>query len=424
MLIIKDTTKKIPYIRGVTPMNYDQIIKDTIKLNNSKIVMLVMDGVGDLRSPEFHNKTPLEYAHTPNLDKLASQSALGRSIPILPGITPGSGPGHLGLFGYDPLQITIGRGVLEAVGIGFNLQSGDVAARCNFSTMNEQGRITDRRAGRISTEITEALCEKLKSIKEIDGVEIIIEPGKGHRFVTVFRSKDKEIGALINDTDPLEEGKTPLTAEGQNSQSQFLAEVINKFVQQGYTLLKNEHPANSFLLRGVASKPKIPMMRDKYLLESAAIAAYPMYRGIASLLGMTLLPAADSIEELFQTYVENRHKYDFFFIHVKGTDQAGEDGDFDAKVSCIEKVDKALPILLEHIPDVLAITGDHSSPCAMRSHSWHPVPTLIHGPFAGADDVQFFHENACNQGSLGFFESKYLMGFLLSNAKRLDKYGA
>ncbi|AOT71379.1 2,3-bisphosphoglycerate-independent phosphoglycerate mutase [Geosporobacter ferrireducens] len=405
-------------------MNYDQVIKETIKSNNSKIVMLVMDGVGDLRSPKFHNKTPLEYAQTPNLDKLAAVSALGRSIPILPGITPGSGPGHLGLFGYDPLQIAIGRGVLESIGIGFDLKNGDVAARCNFATMNEHGRITDRRAGRIPTEITEILCQKLKSIKEIDGVEIIIEPGKGHRFVTVFRSKEKEIGALINDTDPLEEGKAPLAAKGQNSQSEFLAKVINKFVHLGYDLLKNEHSANAFLLRGIASKPKIPTMRDKYLLESAAIAAYPMYRGIASLLGMTLLPAGDSIEGLFQSYIENRHKYDFFFIHVKGTDQAGEDGDFDSKVSCIEKVDKSLPILLEHIPDVLTITGDHSSPCAMRSHSWHPVPTLIHGPFTGADDVQFFHENACNQGSLGFFESKYLMGILLSNAKRLDKFGA
>lgn len=405
-------------------MHYDQIIRDTVKSNNSKIVMLVMDGVGDIRSPKFHNKTPLEYAYTPNLDRLASESSLGRCIPILPGITPGSGPGHLGLFGYDPLQVTIGRGVLEAVGIGFDLKNGDVAARCNFATMNEQGRITDRRAGRISTEITESLCQKLKTIHEIDGVEIIIEPGKGHRFVTVFRSKAKEIGALINDTDPLEEGKSPITAKGTNPPSEFLAGVINKFVQQGYDLLKDEHPANAFLLRGIASKPKIPTMRDKYLLESAAIATYPMYRGIASLLGMTLLPASDSIEGLFETYLEYRHKYDFFFIHVKGTDQAGEDGDFDAKVSCIEKVDRALPILLEHAPDVLAITGDHSSPCAMRSHSWHPVPLLIHGPFAGADDVAFFHENACNQGSLGVFESKYLMGLLLSNAKRLDKYGA
>ncbi|MFZ5967586.1 MAG: 2,3-bisphosphoglycerate-independent phosphoglycerate mutase [Bacillota bacterium] len=405
-------------------MNYEQILHQTIKKNNSKIVLLVMDGLGDIRSNKFGLKTPLESAHTPNLDALASSSVVGRSHPILPGITPGSGPGHLGLFGYDPMNITIGRGVLEAVGIGFELQNGDVAARCNFATMNDKGLITDRRAGRIPTEKTMELCNKLKQIGKIDDVEIIIEPGKGHRFVTVFRSKSRELGALVNDTDPLGEGRAPLEAKGHNENSQFLASVINQFVKQGYDLLKDQSPANAFLLRGIASRPKLPSMRDKYLLECAAIATYPMYRGISSLLGMYLLPAPDSIEGLFETYVNYRNKYDFFFIHVKGTDQAGEDGDFESKVSCIEKVDKALPILLEHKPDVLAITSDHSSPCAMRSHSWHPVPLLIHSEFAGVDDVKVFHENACNTGGLGFIESKYLMGLLLSCAKRLDKFGA
>jgi 2,3-bisphosphoglycerate-independent phosphoglycerate mutase len=405
-------------------MNYDQVIADTVKTNNSKIVLLVMDGVGDIRHPKFGNKTPLEYAHTPNLDQLAATSAVGRSIPILPGITPGSGPGHLGIFGYDPLVHTIGRGILEGVGIGFKIQAGDVATRCNFASMDNNGIITDRRAGRIPTETTIELCNILREIKKIDDVEIIIEPGKGHRFVTVFRSKAKELGALINDTDPLTEGKAPLKAKGQNDASHFLAHIVNQFIEKGFNLLKEKSPANAFLMRGFSGKPKIPSMRDKYLLESAAIASYPMYRGIASLLGMQLLPAPDSIEGLFKTYIEYRQKYDFFFIHIKGTDQAGEDGDFDGKVSCIEKVDKALPILLEHKPDVLAITGDHSSPCAMRAHSWHPVPTLIHSEFCDIDDVKVFHESACNTGSLGFFESKYLMGLLLSNAKRLDKFGA
>lgn len=405
-------------------MNYDQIIADTVKKNNSTIVLVVMDGLGDIRSPKFGNKTPLEYAKTPNLDKLAAASAVGRSIPILPGITPGSGPGHLSLFGYDPLTYTIGRGILEAIGLGFEIKPGDIAARCNFASIDENGLISNRRAGRIPTETTVELCSLLKDIGEIDGVEVIIEPGKGHRFVTVFRSKEKELGALINDTDPLREGKAPLEAKGQNPPSQFLAGVVNKFIQEGYKRLKDKNPANAFLMRGFSSKPKVPSIRDKYLLESAAIASYPMYRGIASLLGMHLLPAPDSIENLFKTYVEYRQKYDFFFIHIKGTDQAGEDGDFESKVSCIEKVDQALPILLEHKPEVLAITGDHSSPCTMRSHSWHPVPVLIHSQFCGVDDVQAFHENACNTGGLGFFESKYLMGLLLSNAKRLDKFGA
>ncbi len=405
-------------------MNYDQIIESTVKDNNSKIVLLVLDGLGDIRHEGYNNKTPLEYAKTPNLDRLAAHSVVGRSYPILPGITPGSGPGHLGLFGYDPKEITIGRGVLEAVGIGFELRNGDVAARCNFATMNEQGLITDRRAGRISTKISERLCAKLSQIDEIDGVELIIKPGEGHRFVTVFRSKDKEIGSQINDIDPLTEGSPLITAKGKNEPSQFLASVINKFVERGLPLLKDEHPANAFLMRGIASRPTLPSLRDKYLLEAAAIATYPMYRGIASMLGMKLLPAPSSIEGLFQTYIEHKQKYDFFFIHVKGTDQAGEDGDFESKVNCIEKVDKAIPLIMNNKPDVLAITGDHSTPCLMRAHSFHPVPTLIHSPFCGVDDVKEFHENACNSGGLGFFESKYLMGLILANAKRLDKFGA
>lgn len=405
-------------------MNYDQIIQSTIKKNNSKIVLLVLDGLGDIRDSNHKNKTPLEYAKIPHMDKLASQSVVGRCYPILPGITPGSGPGHLGLFGYDPISTTIGRGVLEAVGIGFELKNGDVAARCNFATMDDNKIITDRRAGRIPTDKTEELCSILQSIGKIDGVELIVKPGKGHRFVTVFRSSKNEIGSLINDTDPLSEGLPPVLAEGQNPPSQFLASVINKYMDKGIELLKEHSPANVFLMRGIASRPTLPSLRDKYLLESAAIATYPMYRGIASLLGMKLLPAPESIEGLFQTYVEHKQKYDFFFIHVKGADQAGEDGDFESKVRCLEKVDQALPILLNVKPDVLAITGDHSTPCSMRSHSFHPVPVLIHSQFCGVDDVNQFHENACNTGGLGFFESKYLMGLMLANGKRLDKYGA
>lgn len=409
---------------GGFSMIHDDILKGIIKTNNSKIVLIVLDGVGDIRNPSYHNKTPLEYAKTPNLDNLTSHSVVGRLIPVSYGITPGSGPGHLGLFGYDPMKVSIGRGVLEAVGLGLNIKDGDVAARCNFATMDDEGRIIDRRAGRIPTEKTIELCNILKNIKEIDGVEIIIEPGEGHRFVAIFRSKDKRIGSMINDTDPQVEGKPPLKANGSNPPSQFLADVVNKFLDKGFKLLQDFKKTNAFLTRGFSSKPDVLSIREKYMMEAAAIASYPMYRGIASLLGMKLLPAPDSIEGLFEAYKTYRQKYDFFFIHVKGTDQAGEDGDFDGKVSCIEKVDRALPVLLENRPDVIAITGDHSSPCSMRSHSFHPVPVLINSPFSGRDDVLCFHENAFNCGGLGFFESKYLMTLLLANAKKLNKFGA
>ncbi|MCG8542377.1 MAG: 2,3-bisphosphoglycerate-independent phosphoglycerate mutase [Clostridia bacterium] len=405
-------------------MNHEEILQSVIKCNNSKIVLLVMDGVGDIRNKDYNYKTPLEYAKTPNLDKLTSESVVGRMIPVSPGITPGSGPGHIGLFGHDPMNTTIGRGVLEAVGLGLHLENGDIAARCNFATIDNEGIIIDRRAGRIPTKKTIELCNVLCSIKEIDGVEIIIEPGKGHRFVTLFRSKNKNIDSLINDTDPQIEGKSPLEAKGNNKSSEFLASVVNKFIKKGFELLRDYPGTNGFLTRGFSKKPNLPSMMEKYCLESAAIATYPMYRGIASLLGMKLLPIPNSIEGLFETYVENRSKYDFFFIHVKGTDQAGEDGDFEAKVNCIEKVDKALKILLNKRPDVIAITADHSSPCPMRSHSFHPVPVLINGDFSGRDDVVYFHENAFNVGGLGFFESKYLMTLLLANAKRLNKFGA
>ncbi len=405
-------------------MNHDNILNEVIKSNNSKIALIVLDGIGDIRNKDYNYKTPLEYAKTPNIDKLVMDSVTGRMHSVSYGITPGSGPGHIGLFGYDPMNVMIGRGVLETVGLGIELEDGDVAARCNFATIDDEGIITDRRAGRISTEKTVTLCNILSSIKEIDGVEIIIHPGKGHRFVAIFRSKDKNISSHINDTDPQAEGKLPLKAKGNDPESEYLASIVNKFIARGYELLKNESPANAFLTRGFSSKPDLPGMRKKYLLESAAIASYPMYRGIASLLGMKLLKAPTSIEGLFQTYLENRQKYDFFFIHVKGTDQAGEDGDFESKVDCIETVDKALPILLKHSPDVICITGDHSSPCSMRSHSFHPVPVLINSEFSGRDNIVHFDENSCNNGGLGFFKSKYLMTLLLANAKRLNKFGA
>ena len=403
-------------------MDADSILEGLLKENNSKIVMLVMDGLGDIRSPEFGNKTPLEYAETPNLDALARESVCGRHIPVMPGITPGSGPGHLGIFGYDPLEVVIGRGVLEAVGLGLELKHSDVAARANFATLDGDRRITDRRAGRISTEKNIQLCNILKQIREIDGVEIIIEPGRGHRFVIILRGDN--LNPAVDDTDPQHEGTTPLEAKAQKEEAAFTADIINKFLERAGALLKDQHPANGILLRGISARPKVPGFKEKYRLEAAAAASYPMYRGIADLLGMTLLPVSDTIEGLFRTYTEFHNKYDFFFIHVKGTDQAGEDGEFLTKVGVIEKVDSALPILFEKRPNVLAVTGDHSSPCPMRSHSWHPVPVLVNSQFGGSDDAVRFTENQCNIGGLGFFESKHLMSILLANALRLDKFGA
>lgn len=405
-------------------MNHDEILESIVKRNNAKIALIIMDGIGDIRNPKFNNKTPLEYAKTPNLDQLASEGVLGRLLPVSYGITPGSGPGHIGLFGFDPMSVLIGRGVLEAVGLGIELNDNDVAARCNFATMDSDMNITDRRAGRIPTEKTIELCDILSQIKSIDGVDIDITPGTGHRFVVVFRSKNHKLGANINDTDPQVEGRPTLVAEGSDEASQFLASVVNKFIAQGLELLKDYPLTNTFLTRGFSEKPKLPSMRERYKLEAAAIAGYPMYRGIASLLGMKLLDSPQTIDGLFDVYQENWQKYNFFFIHVKGTDQAGEDGDFLGKVDCIEQLDKGLTKLLKFKPDVIAVTGDHSSPVPMRSHSFHPVPLLITSRLSGTDNAFFFDENSCNTGALGTFESKYLMTLLLANAKKLNKFGA
>lgn len=405
-------------------LTYEEILKTHIVHNNSRIVLLILDGLGDIPHPDFDYKTPLEYAKTPNLDALAQKSMLGRCSPICHGITPGSGPAHLAVFGYDPLKNQIGRGVLEALGLGIDLKSNEIAARSNFATLDKKGIIVDRRAGRIADDKADALCEVISEAKEIKGVKIKIKPGKEHRFVTVFSSKNHEIGSLVTDTDPLHEGSPIKEASGNNPASKLLAQVVNEFTQKGLELLKDSYPANAFLMRGFSSKPRILSMRDKYKFEAAAIAAYPMYKGIASLLGFSLLPVGESMIDLFQVYSRNVNKYDFFYIHVKDTDKSGEDGDFFGKVRNIEEVDRALPILLDNMPDVLCITGDHSSPCLMHSHSWHPVPVLIHSKYSGYDGAQRFTEKDAILGGLGHMESKYLMGLLLANAQRLKKFGA
>jgi 2,3-bisphosphoglycerate-independent phosphoglycerate mutase len=405
-------------------INKDNLIDMLVSQNNQKILLLVLDGIGDIPHKDFGKKTPLEYAITPNIDKLARDSIMGRMIPILPGVTPGSGPGHLGLFGYDPLQYQIGRGVLEAAGLNMDIKDGDIAMRCNFASADHNGVITDRRAGRIPTVKCEELCSLInENIKEIDGIQIIIKPSMQHRFVVIFRGQN--LCDLLTDSDPLSEGKQPLEIRALNEKAEFAAQVANKFYQEVREVIKSLKPANSLLMRGFSARPRIPTMMDKYKLNAVCLASYPMYKGLSKLVGMTVIDeAGQNIEELFHKYNELQSKYDFFFIHVKYTDSNGEDGNFVQKSKIIEEVDKALPILLEKKPNVLCLTGDHSTPAAMKSHSWHHVPVMIHSDYCGADDAKRFTENECNNGGLGTLESKYLMNYLLANAMKLNKYGA
>jgi 2,3-bisphosphoglycerate-independent phosphoglycerate mutase len=396
------------------------LIKDLAIRNDSKIVLLVADGLGGL-PVEPGGPTELEAAATPNLDALVAANVCGLSIPVAPGITPGSGPGHLGLFGYDPLRFSIGRGVLEALGIDFDLGPEDVAARGNFCTIGPDGAITDRRAGRISTEVCRRLVEKLRAIR-LEGVETFVEPVRDYRFALVLRGKGLE--AEIDDTDPGQDGVPPLPVTARAPGSERTAALIRSFVEQAAAILEDEHPANMITLRGIARRPPMPRFEEVYQLRAAAIAVYPMYRGLARLVGMTILPPGANWAEQVGVLRAHWAAYDFFFLHYKYTDAAGEDGDFERKVRCIEEFDAEIASVMDLRPDVLIATGDHSTPAALRNHSWHPVPVVLAAKSCRPDAAVAFGEAECLRGGLGQIEAKYLLPLALAHAGRLSKYGA
>ena len=388
--------------------------------NGSKIVMLVADGLGGLPM-QPGGLTELETAKTPHLDALASLGVQGASIPVKPGIAPWSGPGHLALFGYDPLKYIIGRGALEATGIGFELQPGDVAIRCNFCTIDDQDRITDRRAGRISSQESAPLAISLRKI-QIPGIEIFVEPVKEHRFVVVFRGEG--LGGNVADTDPQMTGVKALEPVAQNPQSQKTAEVAKEFLRQAKSILAGHPKANFHTMRGFAAKPQLPSYQEVYGLRAAAIAVYPMYKGLARLVGMDIVGNAQSLEEQIDELAANWDRYDFFFLHFKYTDSTGEDGNFSEKVARIEELDSVLGRIQKLNPNVLIVTGDHSTPSYLKSHSWHPVPTLLVSDCCRPDPHSTFNETTCITGGLGHFEAQYLMTLALANAGRMGKFGA
>ncbi len=402
-------------------MDHLDLLSSLTVESHRKMILLVLDGLGGMPRPE-DGQTELEAAHTPHMDRLAREGITGLSIPIRRGITPGSGPAHLALFGYDPLRYEVGRGVLAALGIGFELQPQDVAARGNFCTVDERGIIVDRRAGRIPSEVGAELCRRLDTI-EVPGVETFVRPVKEYRFVLVLRGLG--LSPAIADTDPQQVGYPPLPATAEKPEARHTADLVNRWIAQARRLLADSHPANMVLLRGFAQDPNLPKMPDLYKLRAAAVAVYPMYRGVARLVGMELLETGDPVRREFQTVADHWADYDFFFVHVKPTDSRGEDGDFEAKKAVIEAVDEALPILLDLEPAVLVITGDHSTPSQLRSHSWHPVPLLLWAPATVRPDrVTAFGESACAQGGLGHFYAQDLMALMLAHAGRLSKYGA
>jgi len=388
---------------------------------DTKIVFLIMDGVGGLPM-EVGGPTELEAAHTPNLDRLAAEGLCGLHDPVAPGITPGSGPSHLAVFGYDPLKYLIGRGVLEAAGIDFPLTPRDLACRGNFCTVDEEGLVVDRRAGRIPSEKNRELCELLRREVSLPGVEMFIETVKDYRFVLVLRGDGLAEG--LTETDPQALGVKPLKVQATRPEAEKSAWLLNEFVAQARKVLADQRPANMVLLRGPSKVPNIPKMQDVFGLNPAAIASYPMYRGLAKLVGMATLEAGEAISEEFDTLEREWENYDFFYLHVKKTDSYGEDGNFEAKVHLIEETDKQVERLMALEPDVVVVTGDHSTPARLKSHSWHPVPVLIWSPHCRADPVQEFNESACAGGALGRIPATNLMPIALANGLRLTKYGA
>lgn len=398
------------------------ILNNLTKENKKKIVLLVMDGLGGL---PYKGKTSLEVAKTTNLDNLAAKNECGFLDPVFPGITPGSGPAHLALFGYDPVKYQIGRGILEALGVGVEVEKGDLTARGNFCII-EKGVVKDRRAGRIATEVNEKIIKHLnKEISEIKGVKVSFTSGKEHRFVVRLRGED--LSGEVTDTDPQIIGKKILKSSvtSDSGPAKKTAEIVNKLTEEIQKALDGiDEKPNAAVLRGISGYPDLPQFQEIYKLKAKSIADYPMYRGLTQLIGMDVDRTPASVAEEFEVFKKSYDEYDYFYIHIKKVDSYGEDGNFDAKVEKIEETDSYIPEIMSMSPDVLAVTGDHSTPATLKSHSWHSVPLLLVSKWARISGVSGFGESECARGSLGRIPSLYLTSLLLAHAERLDKFGA
>ncbi|UCC39420.1 MAG: 2,3-bisphosphoglycerate-independent phosphoglycerate mutase [Candidatus Aminicenantes bacterium] len=400
-------------------MEWEKLAPELSVVTDSKIILLVIDGLGGL---PIQGKTELEAAHTPNLDNLAAKSACGVTDPVFMGITPGSGPAHLALFGYNPLKYILGRGILEALGVGVEVGKNDLVARGNFAT-SRNDLIVDRRAGRIPDSENKKLCQKLNSsLKRRTGIKVFLYPGKEHRFVVKFSGKG--LSDALSDADPQKDHKPRVPTQPLSEEAAETAQIVNDFLDEAIDILKGSSKANTLLLRGFSKHPALSTMHELFKLNPAAIANYPMYKGLARLVGMKIVDPGPTLPELFEATEKNYDKYDFFYIHIKKTDAAGEDGDFEAKKEAIEETDSYIPRLLALKPEVLAVTSDHSTPSLLKSHSWHPNPFLLFSKTALPDNVAHLSEKECSQGFLGRFQAIYAMPLLLAHAGKLKKYGA
>jgi len=399
-----------------------EFIEQLIIKNDKKIIFLIMDGLGGLPQ-EGGTKTELEAAATPNLDRLAASGTCGLLDPVGYGITPGSGPAHFALFGYDPVKFNVGRGLLSAAGLEFPMTPGDLYMRANFATLNKFGHIADRRAGRLDTEKNKLLCMKLKANVHLQSAkEVFFVTEKEHRALVVLRGG--KFSEQVSETDPQKTGLPPLDARALVAEAESTAAAVRELSDKIVKALGQEEKANAMLLRGYALYRSFPGMPELFGLNPLAVATYPMYKGVARLLGMTVAADTATIEEEIQALSSNYSNFNFFFIHIKATDSCGEDGNFTEKVKVIEKMDSLIPEICALNPDVLVVTGDHSTPAAMAGHSFHPVPVLLSAKTCRPDAAQIFGESACLTGGLGRMPTKYLMGVALAHAGKLQKFGA
>lgn len=399
-----------------------EFYQDLLVRNDSKIILFVIDGLGGLpRNPG--GKTELGTARTPHLDRLAALSTCGLLEPVLPGVTPGSGPSHLALFGYDPVRCLIGRGVMEALGANFPVEKGDLCIRVNFATANREGIIVDRRAGRLRDEEMIRICRELQARISVPDYEIFFWPVKEHRAALIIRGP--YLHDKISDTDPQETGRPPVEVQAADPEKgRRTVEVVTRIISESWKVLADEPQANRLLLRGFSFYQPYPTMEERFGVRALGLACYPMYRGLARLVGMTIDDRPRDLGQVLDVLQERWEEFDYFFLHFKKTDSAGEDGDFDRKVEAIEEADAVIPRIQALTPEVLAVTGDHSTPSVLKNHSWHPVPALVHSRYAVPDSLEKFDEGHCARGSLGVRPTLHLMGIIMAQARRLKKFGA
>jgi 2,3-bisphosphoglycerate-independent phosphoglycerate mutase len=401
----------------------DVILPDAVvERSGGKIVYLVLDGLGGLPHEET-GLTELEAARTPELDRLAKRSSLGLTLPVSPGISPGSGPGHLALFGYDPIRYNIGRGVLSALGVDFHLEHGDLAARLNLATLDGAGNVVDRRAGRPPDEENTRLVAKLRAeVSQVGGLQVFWESEKEHRVVLIMRGVG--LSADLSDTDPQHTGVPALALRATSPEGERTVRAVEMVLSRAHEVLADEPVANGLLARGFATFAGYPSMEERFGLRAVCIARYPMYRGVSRLLGMDIAEPAETDAGSIEVLGQELADHDFAFVHFKYIDSRGEDGDFEAKVAAIEAVDALIPGVEALEPDVIVVTGDHSTPTRLRAHSWHPVPLLLASKWCRPVDVKGFGERECLRGELGTFEARHLMTLALAHAGRLAKFGA